>query len=617
MISRWQITESSEKLKYLLFLDGSKQELAFIYRKISPFVESARYAEKPYNYCFVLKNIDPAAIENIKKMMSVLTEITKKTPLPHDFQREKGDDFFAKLEKNILNILKLKSEKYKGEGNIESPRDLGVEIEPPRSWLVLDDKERQKPQIKSDDFFEKIQNQLVSLGKSKLKKAQETIPQEETEKKPDIDFSFLENIFSKPEAPETRQKKPEKPEISKVSYPKRLKFEHSKTFAFSPFAPVNPLQNFDTLQITSSNRNPHALATSVAQNPGEYDIPFTITGAAGTGKTHFLNAIYHVLQKQLGADKILFTTGIRLSKLMGMPEKDILKCASGKKPDEFAALLVDNIGNMLITSANKNPIQTLFENFINSRKQIIFTSRFGKEKLESIFAEKSFKIPLISSVGLKPLPPEEHGEILKKYISDIGLTQEQKNAILTDAEFKPTYKDIKRIYVLKNLANNFPRENSEIIKLVKGEKNSFGISQSELGKISLFKLPDENYWGRWGVFYHKETPDYAKYVLYKLYETAKKLGIDGGWENVFMQSYDEADIKFFPAQMAYYAFEEKVNAILAIGPKSEHPFHKYTTEFFSMLTCACYDIGLNCGCISCDDLSNPAVYSATLADLLE
>lgn len=641
MLTRWQIVKSDEKKCFLLFFDGTKTDAGFIYRKIAPFVKSARYAQKPYNYCFFLENIDASKIDEVKKVMAVFAEITQKTDKPHNFQEEK-EDFFTKLQKGILNLTKLKSEKYTGENETKNPRDMGIEIEKPANWQVVDGK--QKADIKSEDFFNKLQNQLINLGKNTLEEVPKNEQRETKEEKPALDFGFLEKFFAKPKPPVqetskppektetpkepekkiTEEKSPEKVSPAKSEketpvkdYPKRFEFKHSKKLEFSAFAPINPIKDFDSFEVTSGNKNPYALSVSVAQNPGAYDIPFTITGAEESGKTHLLTAIYNVMKNQFGPDKILFTTGHRFSKTAAADAQN-MTVLLGRKLEDFDALLIDNVHNMLITDGNKNVLDAFFENCRKEKKQIVFTSKFGREKLESMFSDMGFKLPLLSIVELKPPVGDELKAIEEKYISAMGFTDEQKAALLYEKNFTPSFKDIKRLWILKILAENFPKEPVKILNLIKNSGNNLEVlNQKELGKVSLFKMPDENIWGRWGVFYHKGSENYAKYVLYKTYETAKNLGVAGGWENVFLQPYDKADTVFFPARMTEYAFKENVNGIIVIGPSPEHSFFKQTSEFFSLLRTACDDMGLNCGCIGYDEFSQPSAFTKILADMLE
>jgi DNA replication protein DnaC len=548
MVTRWQIVKSTEKERYLLFFDGTKQDLGFIYQKITPLVESARYAEKPYNYCFFLKSIDASAIDKLKKIMSLLTDITKETTKPHDFQPQEQDDFFGKLQKGILSLTKLKSEKYKGENEIKNPKDLGIEIEKTASWQVVSDNIK-KPQIKSEDFFNKLQNQLADLGKSKLKKVTPADTKDisgksfpETDKKSALDFGILEEFLAKPPShsdkeipepgkPEEKIPKVEKAEpakktekkqeqetqktgkappaepaaaSAKIGVPARFEFTNSKNFKLSPFAPINPLQNFETLLVTSGNRNSHAASVSVSQNPGEYENPFAIIGGKDSGKTHFINAIYNTMQKQLECEKIFFTTGIRLSKIITMPSKDMVLLTLGKKLEDFEAVLIDNIEHMFVTNSNKTLLAEMFENFLKEKKQIVFTSALSREKLENALAQKGVKIPSFLSVELKSPASEERMDILKVHIKNFGFSDVEADEWIKNMQYNMSFKDARRLWVLKNMMTDFPQDSLEILRLVKDAENNFlGLTQSELGKVSLFKLPDANNWGRWGIFYHK------------------------------------------------------------------------------------------------------------------
>ncbi|HUT85698.1 MAG TPA: DnaA/Hda family protein [Elusimicrobiales bacterium] len=661
MISRWQIVKPSDKTKqrYLLFFDGVKKDLSFVYQKLTPFVDSAKYAQKPYSFCLFLKDINPETVDRIKKIMSILTEITKKTTSrtkPDNLKVAKKDDFFSKIQSSLFGLAKAK------EGaEVSNPKYLEDEVPDTQNWQVVGD-EAAKKQLNSDEFFSKLEKQLAEMGKEKGKTTVSESDSdknivEETKEKPVLDFDFAaEMLFGKKSSKDTKadkaqQKKEEKTqektenkipkEIEKpdmqvsqinasdlkaektktqseeIKHFSRFEFKNSKKDKFLLLAPLNPGYTFDSFFVTTENRNLHALAVSVAENPGGYDNPFTIFGSEQTGKTHLLNSIYNVLVKKLSEDSVLFTTGIRVSTAVSRMSGNENLSKFDRQMKQFKAVLIDDISGMVITEKNKNFLVSFFNYCKEAEKQLIFTSRFTKEKLESIFSEWSFDIPFMTSAEIKPLQDKDYKKVLGDYIESCGFKSEQKDDFLTTDAASITFKDIDRFSVLRNMMSKFPDKSSEIINLITDRgKGFYGMDQRELGKASLFKLPEENTWGRWGVFYQKGTETYAKYALYSLYERAKELGINGGWENVFLQPYDSANTKFFPAQMAQYSLEENVNAVVVIGPPSEHKFFENTSLFFSILRNACNGIGLSCGCIGHNELAYPGAYARLLADLL-
>jgi hypothetical protein len=104
--------------------------------------------------------------------------------------------------------------------------------------------------------------------------------------------------------------------------------------------------------------------------------------------------------------------------------------------------------------------------------------------------------------------------------------------------------------------------------------------------------------------------------LYKILETAGNLKIAGGWENVFLQSYDISGSAFSPERIADYSFEEKANGIVVMGPAAGYKSFEKTPEVFNAIDTTCTDMGIKAGCIGYNDMQNPAAYTKILADLL-
>lgn len=169
--------------------------------------------------------------------------------------------------------------------------------------------------------------------------------------------------------------------------------------------PVEPTKTLETFFIGESNKPAYELyQNTILPSLGSKFNPFVIIGKKGTGKTHFLEAIYNDVKKQ-GKLPILYDLAVKNE-------------ISGKDLKDIDVLLVDNFS--FILSAPDDLRKNFFKNildFIKQDKEVILGTEAPPYDLSLFASEK-----VIFELGIEVLLNPPSRDIVERYIES-RLTQ--------------------------------------------------------------------------------------------------------------------------------------------------------------------------------------------------
>ena len=137
---------------------------------------------------------------------------------------------------------------------------------------------------------------------------------------------------------------------------------------------LNPAYTFENFVTGNSNRLAHAAALRVAeQGPRQYN-PLFVSGGAGLGKTHLMQAIGHRRLSRLPGDKVLYLTsetfvnevvlGVRFGKMEALRQR--LRAAD--------ILLLDDVQFVIGKEVSENELFNTYNSLYDDGHQIVFSS---------------------------------------------------------------------------------------------------------------------------------------------------------------------------------------------------------------------------------------------------
>lgn len=389
--------------------------------------------------------------------------------------------------------------------------------------------------------------------------------------------------------------------------------------------PLVPVYSFETLVVGPHNRFAHAAGMSVVENPGTMYNPLLFFGNPGTGKTHFLHSIGYGLSAGLGQGDVLVTDGVRLSKSVqrALGEGSITKLEA--LFEKVKALVVDDIHLMVLDAENRKYLSRWFNSFLSHGKQIVLTSAYPPKSLSGLENSLSFQFSQGWVVDLKPPSSQSYKAVLTQLLHgrDIVLSEEDAESIFCRT-FMPLgdvdviLRDMRRLEKLLPQREN-PVTHAALLDMMLGLSESppgAVPADEEIQRALAWKPPSSGKWGRWGIFYPKDSRGMAHWALRRLEQRAAETGIKGSWEQVFMAEYNPDELYGVPFKIGDYCDSQKVNGVFILGPHPGSGLGAQEQEFRRVTAKILESMLIRCGWVGFSRITSPSAYLRAVLDLI-
>lgn len=389
--------------------------------------------------------------------------------------------------------------------------------------------------------------------------------------------------------------------------------------------PLIPTYTFANMDI-SSIRFAHAMAMSTLDDLGNSNNPFLLQGTSGTGKTHFLHAMGYEISKKIPQAKILFTNGVRFSRGI----QYLLEQGQEEKLDNFfndaEVLILDDVHLTAVNEHNREYISKILNNFLKDKKQIILSSKYPPESLKRFEELVNFKFSSGVIAELK-VPSKSHFEKLSNKIvssSFLDLTEKQVQSFFTDrlSSLGDVARDVKRVKVLSRRIESSGIKKMDyegILKLmtgVNGEDTESAIVKKDFEEITALERNKGGSWGNFGFFFPASQIDKFRWVAFAAQESAKELGIKGGFNYALKSSYSTEHIISAAFKIANICDLKGLKGAVILGPAYVECPEPIRDNFYDILTHMLEVMMIRCGTINFEDIKKPSAYVKLLGDIL-
>jgi len=199
----------------------------------------------------------------------------------------------------------------------------------------------------------------------------------------------------------------------------------------------NPIQidinkTFSNFIIGPSNNIAHALAFSVAKDPGKTYSALYIYGNSGLGKTHLIHAIANFVQTNKPSIRICLTSANRfMNEMVDSIKKNQSFEFKKYYTENIDILIVDDIHELKNKTTTQEMFFHIFNELVSKGKQLVFTSDKTPKEIDGI--EDRIRTRLSSALPVEIQQPdlETRIAILKKKAieKDIYLSDDVVNLI--------------------------------------------------------------------------------------------------------------------------------------------------------------------------------------------
>lgn len=388
--------------------------------------------------------------------------------------------------------------------------------------------------------------------------------------------------------------------------------------------PLIPTYNFQTLMVGSHNRFAHAAAMAVVENPGMIYNPMLLFGAPGSGKTHFVNAVSNGLAVSLGQSNVFVTNGVKFSKGVDIAIQEGGVSRLDELFSGIKALIIDDIHLLMVTATNKKYISKWLNDFVVKNKQVIVTSLFPPKSLAGLEDALGFQFTQGWMVDLKIPPPQNYKIILNQLLqgSDVKISETDAVDFFVQPQmpFGEAIAVFERMRKLEKFLVNSTNSlsHAQLLEMLLGrqEPPQSAPSESELSSLPPWQDSAQEEWFKWGIFYPKGLQREAQYVLSKIDERAKELGLNTNWRQVFMEEYDPEAVYGTPFKIGNYAGQSGVNGVIVLGPPASSAIGTQEPEFRHLSLKILDSFFIKSAWLPMEKMKSPATYAKVLMDLL-
>ena len=211
-------------------------------------------------------------------------------------------------------------------------------------------------------------------------------------------------------------------EVDKIKDNKEVEVKRDESTNKNINNNLNPILNFDTFVVGSSNKFAQASALSVAENPGKMYNPLFIYGNSGLGKTHLMHAIGNYIVEHSN-NKVLYVSCEQFKEdYLSMMKKDDDGTNFNyidffrEKYRNIDVLIIDDIQFLAGSNKTQHEFFNTFNTLHKDNKQIIISSDRSPNDLKNL--EDRLKTRFCWGLTVSIFPPdlELRREILKKKI---------------------------------------------------------------------------------------------------------------------------------------------------------------------------------------------------------
>ncbi len=500
-------------------------------------------------------------------------------------------------------------------------------------------KESKKEEIKKEETGIKIEKEVNKEGMSKETKKEQISEKRITTKKEKkvMQENNQEELKSKQEKPATVSNPTARPSsLKRTASVANGNIDHTLHIASSSGSiknrnypiemPLIPTYTFANMDI-SPIRFAHAMGMATLDSLGVANNPLLLQGVSGTGKTHFLSAMGYEISKKIPQDKILFTNGVRFSRGI----QYFLERGEQEKLDTFfnnaQVLIIDDIHLTAVNEHNREYISKVLNDFLKNKKQILLSSKYPPESLKRFEELVNFKFSLGTISELK-VPNQTHfARLTKKILTGASLNLSEKEQeeyfVNRNNSLGDVARDVKRVKVLNRRIESSGLKKltyKEILKEmtgIKGENQNSEIVKKTFGDItSLTKNPEAN-WGNFGFFFPNSQIDKFRWVAFASQETAKEIGIKGGFNYALKSAYSTEHIISAAFKIANICDLKGLKGAVILGPSLEDCKDPIRENFYDILTHMLEVMMIRCGTINFEDIKKPSAYVKMLGDILK
>jgi chromosomal replication initiation ATPase DnaA len=423
--------------------------------------------------------------------------------------------------------------------------------------------------------------------------------------------------------PEPAAHKPEeaKPEPAAPQRAIMFDFKSRRNFRWDISVPINPLFTMDRITTGAHNRAVHAKTSSLMDNPGSFFNPYHIYGAPGSGKTHFLTAIYYGLCKTLGQESVLFTNGMRFSKAVRRACAEGGWSALDDELSRYQAIVIDDLNLLTVDAANRDSLAQALNSFPGNRRQMVTASVLSKRVLNDMEVGWGMRLPGGYEGQITQMAVLEAHDMTTRRVEESGIPFSVTEMETLAAGDTPLYTGgaaLDRMLKLRQiLGHAFPDDTAKVMEffvMPPGHYDELPM-QDDIDEAEKFVPPQDNHWGRWAVYYPEGEKKVMQYMLKRLYMRAQELKIPGWFEPVVTKAYGSPNAFTLPVDMADFCDNQKVKGALVLGPMPNTDYYKVEKDFFHNIERAFEGLGMSSATISAGKMNPPQQYTQAIVDL--